>query len=178
MNPGTFCLTAAATYYAASLIQTVFHRFFGHAPRIAGVHAVHINGHHSQYAKAMLSERWIPTEQHVAWYYAIPFSPLVLVMFRLLPPDLFVVHLGSLFFAIWWHVYLHRQYHVRGVWWERFSWFQRKRRLHFLHHQRPDRNFAIVEYGWDRLLGTYQEKTRPPAGNSAASGNERARSHA
>ena len=49
------------------------------------------------------------------------------------------------------------RFDVRGAWWERFGWFQRKRRLHFLHHQKPHKNFAIVEYSWDLLLGTLDD---------------------
>ncbi|HWC59548.1 MAG TPA: hypothetical protein VHC44_07615 [Verrucomicrobiae bacterium] len=150
-------ITALATYYLASLIQAVFHRLFGHAPRIAKLHDVHVRGHHAQYARVTLSERWIPNEQHITGYYAIPFIPIVCAAFCLLPGIYFAVHIASLMFSIWWHVYLHRQYHVRGVWWERFRWFQHKRRLHFLHHQKPHKNFAIVEYSWDLLLGTFDD---------------------
>jgi len=147
-------IVAVATYYATSFVQVFFHRIFGHTRRIATLHDVHVGGHHAQYARQLLSDRWIRTEQHISWYYAIPFTPMVLTALWLLPVSLFVVHALSLVFAIWWHVFLHRKYHVRGVWLERFEWFHIKRRLHFVHHQRPQKNFAIVEYGWDRLLGT------------------------
>ena len=150
-------ITALVTYYVASFVQAVFHKYFGHARRIAKLHDVHVKGHHAQYAREMLTEKWIHTEQHITGYYAIPFIPIVCVAFCVLPGIDFAVHIASLAFAVWWHVYLHRQYHVRGVWWERFRWFQHKRRLHFLHHQKPHKNFAIVEYSWDLLLGTLED---------------------
>ncbi len=150
-----YLLIGVVTYYGSSLVQTLFHRIFGHARRIPKLHDVHVSGHHAQYAQQLLSDRWIPTEQHITWYYAIPFTPMVLTAFWLLPSDLFVVHMLSLALTGWWHVFLHRQYHVRGVWLERFEWFREKRRLHFVHHKRPRRNYAIVEYGWDRLFGTF-----------------------
>jgi hypothetical protein len=154
--PFLFCLlTGVVTYYGAALVQTLFHRIFGHTRRIGKLYRVHVGGHHAQYAPELLSDRWIPTEQHVTWYYAIPFTPMVLIAFWLLPSHLFVVHVLSLGLTVWWHVFLHRQYHVRGVWLERFEWFRVKRRLHFVHHKRPRRNYAIVEYGWDRLFGTF-----------------------
>ena len=141
----------------ASFVQTVFHLVFGHTRRIAKFYHVHVGGHHAQYSGQMLSDRWIRTEQHIARYYAIPFTPMVLVAYWLLPVGLFVTHTLSLALAIWWHVFLHRQYHVRGVWFERFHWFREKRRLHFLHHERPRKNYAIVEYVWDRLFGTFTD---------------------
>jgi sterol desaturase/sphingolipid hydroxylase (fatty acid hydroxylase superfamily) len=148
-------IVGVATYYSTSFVQMLFHRIFGHTRRIAKIHDVHVGGHHAQYVPQLLSDRWIRTERHITWYYAIPFTPMVLTAFWLLPLSLFVVHTLSLAFSVWWHVYLHRQYHVRGVWFERFAWFREKRRLHFVHHQHPRRNYAIVEYGWDRLLGTF-----------------------
>jgi sterol desaturase/sphingolipid hydroxylase (fatty acid hydroxylase superfamily) len=150
-------LVGIATYYVASLIQTIFHRFFGHVPRVAKLYETHVKGHHAQYAREMLSDRWIPTEQHITGYYAIPFIPIVCAAYCLLPGIYFIAHLCGLAFAIWWHIYLHRQYHVRGAWWERFAWFREKRQLHFLHHQKPHKNFAIVEYNWDLLFGTFDD---------------------
>lgn len=150
-------VTFFGTYYLASLVQAMFHRLIGHAPRIARLYDVHVRGHHAQYTKQMLSNRWIPTERHITGYYAIPFIPIVCAAFCVLPGFYFMVHICALAFAIWWHVYLHRQYHVRGVWWERFAWFREKRRLHFVHHQRPHKNFAIVEYSWDLLFGTFDD---------------------
>jgi hypothetical protein len=92
--------TAIATYYAASFVQTLFHRVFGHTRRIKKVFEVHVGGHHAQYSRDMLSDRWIPTEQHITWYYAIPFTPMVLAVFWLLPIDVFAVHVIALAFAI------------------------------------------------------------------------------
>jgi len=143
------------TYYGASLIQTLFHRFFGHSRRIGKLYEVYVGGHHAQYAPQLPSDRWIRSERHITWYYAIPFTPMVLMVFWLLPGSLFVVHMLSLAFTIWWHVFVHRQYHVRGVWPERFERFRNKRRLHFVHHMRPRRNYAIVEYVWDRSFATF-----------------------
>lgn len=158
MNKIAFALaTFVTTYYVASLVQTVFHRVIGHVPRIARLYERHVKGHHAQYAREMLSNQWILTEQHITGYYAIPFIPIVCAAFCLLPGVYFIVHLFGLAFAMWWHVYLHRQYHVRGCWWERFAWFREKRRLHFVHHQKPQKNFAIVEYSWDLLFGTFED---------------------
>ncbi len=65
-----YLLIGVVTYYGSSLVQTLFHRIFGHARRIAKLHDVHVSGHHAQYAQQLLSDRWIPTEQHITWYYA------------------------------------------------------------------------------------------------------------
>jgi hypothetical protein len=115
-------IVGVATYYATSFVQVFFHRIFGRTRCIATLYDVHVGGHHAQYARRLLSDRWIRTERHITWYYAIPFAPMVLTAFWLLSLSLFVVHALSLAFAIWWHVFLHRKYHVRGAWLERFEW--------------------------------------------------------
>lgn len=119
---------------------------------------VHVAGHHAKYQAKLLSEEWIPSERHVMWHYAIPFVPLLAAAFALLPAAWFVVHVAALAGTIWWHIYLHKQYHLRGSWFARFEWFRRKRALHFIHHRNEHSNFALVEYGWDKLLGTYHSK--------------------
>jgi sterol desaturase/sphingolipid hydroxylase (fatty acid hydroxylase superfamily) len=157
LRAGEYVLIFLATYYFASLIQIIFHRIFGHTHRINRLYDIHFGGHHAQYSENLVSENWIPTEQHITWYYAIPFLPMAVAAFYFLPFDLFVSYACGLTFAIWWHIYLHRQYHIRNSWLIRFSWFQKKRLLHFLHHQQSRKNYAIVEYFWDRLFGTYKE---------------------
>ena len=156
-----YSMIAGSTYYSASFIQTLFHRLFGHTRRIGKIYEVHVGGHHAQYSgERMQSDRWIATERHITWYYAIPFIPMVLTAWSFLPLDFFVVHIGSLMLTIWWHIYLHRQYHLRESWFSRFNWFRQKQRLHFLHHWHPRTNYAIVEYKWDRLLGTFADSVR------------------
>jgi hypothetical protein len=153
------CSTVAiATYYFASFIQTVFHRIFGHTRRIGAVYDVHVGGHHARYQGKLLTAKWIPSERHVMWYYAIPFGPMLVVAFVLLSRISFAIHTAALAWTIWWHIYLHKHYHLHGSWFVRFEWFRKKRALHFIHHRSDQKNFAIVEYVWDRLLGTYQSK--------------------
>lgn len=152
---------AIGTYYGASLVQFGFHRAFGHRRRIRALFRAHISGHHAQYDRiGLLSKGWISPPHHVTWWFAFPLGLLAIGAFSLLSPQLFCVHLGALGFAIWWHVYLHRQYHLEDSWLCGMQWFERKRQLHFLHHRRPHGNYAIVEYGWDKLFGTFADPVR------------------
>jgi sterol desaturase/sphingolipid hydroxylase (fatty acid hydroxylase superfamily) len=105
-------------------------------------------------------DHWVPAERHVMWYFVPLFVPMVVGVYVYAQPDVFIAHVIGLTFAVWWHVYLHKQYHLKGSIFERFSWFRRKRRLHMVHHQQVHRNYAIVEFWLDRLLGTICE---PPA---------------
>lgn len=151
-------LMFAGTYYFAAFVQTILHRIFGHHDRIHRVYETHARGHHAQYPpQRLLTDTWVDSEQHVMWYYAIPFVPAAALVAWLCPPALLIAHLAALLFAIWWHIYLHEQYHLRGCRWERFAWFRKKREMHFIHHRSVHTNYAIVEYWIDSLLGTRRE---------------------
>ena len=54
------------------------------------------------------------------------------------------------------HVYLDKQYHAARSSLARFAWFRRKQELHFVHHLHGDSNFAVMDFFWDKVLGTYR----------------------
>src|SRR5688572_8079762 len=150
------------TYYFAAFIQTLLHRIFGHHDRIRPVYITHARGHHGKYPPSkLLTDVWLDSEQHVMWYYAIPFAPVAVIILIAFGPWLFFTHSAAMILAIWWHIYLHKQYHLRKSPWERFKWFREKRELHFIHHRQVHKNYAIVEYWMDNLLGTRQQPTTP-----------------
>jgi hypothetical protein len=154
----TYLVVALATHYFASLIQIVCHRLFGHTRRIDKLFRIHTNGHHAKYPPTQLrSAVWIRNEEHITWYYGIAFAPFLVACYAMAPLDVFVVFVLSLLASIGVHIYLHRQYHAETTWLIRFRWFRRKQHLHFVHHRSVTRNYAIVEFFWDRLLRTYSE---------------------
>ena len=148
-------ITFVVTYYFAAAVQTILHRLFGHHNRVRRVFEVHARGHHAKYPpERLISREWIESEQHVIWYYYLVFLPVAVLVGWASGILIFLAHCSSLGFAIWWHVYLHKHYHLAGTLWERFPWFRRKRELHFIHHRAVHKNYAIVEYWIDSLLGT------------------------
>jgi hypothetical protein len=156
-------LMFAGTYYFAAIIQTLLHRIFGHHDRIHSVYETHAKGHHGKYPPhRLVSDEWLDSERHVMWYYAIPFVPVALLVAWAFGPWLFLSHAAAMAFAIWWHIYLHQQYHLNGSGRERFQWFRTKRELHFIHHCEVHKNYAIVEYWIDIFLGTRKEPAPPP----------------
>ncbi len=150
-----FMFSSVVTYYLVAIIQTVFHRWFGHKNRIEAIFFNHAVGHHSKYPpKDLISQQWRPSERHVLWYYAIPLMPLVITIITFASfPVIIGFFLGTAF-SIAWHIYLHKQYHLQGCFWEKFDWFIEKRDLHFQHHKKVKTNYAIVEFWIDDLMGT------------------------
>lgn len=152
----TYFLVALTTHYFASFIQIVCHRLFGHTRRIDKLFQVHTNGHHAKYPPTQLrSSVWIPNEEHITWYYAIAFAPFLVLCYAIAPSDVFMVFVLSLLASTGLHIYLHRQYHLQTTSLTRFTWFRKKQRLHFVHHRSVNRNYAIVEFFWDKLMRTY-----------------------
>lgn len=54
--------------------------------------------------------------------------------------------------------WFHHALHVSPTALERFSWFLRMREYHFVHHVEQDKNFGIIEYGFDGVAGSWKSK--------------------
>ncbi len=155
-----YVATVVATYYLASFVQASLHSLFGHTRLGRSLYKVHVGSHHGVYSKDILmSDRYSDEEESLTFYYVIPTVILVGVAYLILALDLLVVHLSSLALAFYAHVYLHVHYHLKDSWLRRFEWFKRKQRLHFVHHRDMSKNFAVVEFFWDRVFGTYRSAT-------------------
>ena len=90
-------------------------------------------------------------------YFLIPTILVAAVMYFVLPFDLFLVvaapaSTGS-FCA---HVYFDKAYHAQEPKLSRFAGLRHKQQLHFVHHLHANSNFAVIDFFWDRLLGTYR----------------------
>lgn len=51
----------------------------------------------------------------------------------------------------------HASFHIKNFPLEKYKWYRKLRRLHFIHHlENMDKNFAMVNFGVDALFGTYK----------------------
>jgi hypothetical protein len=152
-----FSLTAICTHLVMSGGQTVFHYGLGHH-RIGGsFYRNHIRFHHTYYAKGHLaSSIYRGKEGNNTPYFLIPTILAAAGVYFVLPLELFLVVATVSTMSFYMHVYLDKEYHIEGSSLARFSWFRRRQQLHFMHHLHANCNFAVVDFFWDRLLGTYQ----------------------
>jgi len=153
-----FAAVVMGTHLVMSLGQTLMHCWLGHRRFGGAFFRNHINFHHVHYAKGHLTSA-VPLENddNNTPFFFIPLLLAGLAAWFVLPLALFLaVPLGAAasFFV---HVWFDRAYHVEGTWLNRFAWFRRKQQLHFVHHLHANRNFAVVDFFWDRVLGTYRE---------------------
>ena len=150
-------LTAICTHLVVSCGQTLFHYGFGHH-RVGGIfYRNHIRFHHTHYAKGhLVSSTYRGDEGNNTPYFLIPTIIVAAGVFWVLPFDLFLVVTAASAASFGAHVYLDKQYHIEESSLARFAWFRRKQQLHFVHHLHANSNFAVIDFFWDRLLGTYR----------------------
>jgi hypothetical protein len=151
------CVTAVVTHYFMSFCQTLFHQHLGHRRMGRQLFRNHVYFHHVYYSKdRLVSERYLAEEGNNTPFFLIPVLAVVVLSYLFMPLHLLLVQLVTMAASFGAHVHLDKQYHVAGSWLGRFSWFRRKQRLHFVHHRHANANFAVIDYFWDQLLGTYR----------------------
>jgi sterol desaturase/sphingolipid hydroxylase (fatty acid hydroxylase superfamily) len=146
----------AAGHLAASFMQTALHRAFGHGVLGGWIRARHVGEHHSIYSGQRLElPAYSSEERSLTLFYLLPGCALIMLFFLLFPPAFAAGFGAGAFLSYFAHIYLHAQYHLSRPRLERHAWFRRLRALHRLHHHHQDRNFAVIDLYWDKLMGTY-----------------------
>lgn len=152
-----YAVVAVATHLLVSLCQTLMHYKLGHNAIGGRLFRNHIDFHHTTYSKDhLVSVAYLGDEGNNTPYFLIPVFGVGALVFFVLPLDLFLVHAAACAGSFYVHVLFDKEYHVAGSWLQRFAWFRRKQELHFVHHRHANRNFAVVHFFWDRMLGTYR----------------------
>jgi sterol desaturase/sphingolipid hydroxylase (fatty acid hydroxylase superfamily) len=156
-----FTLAIVSTHLTVSCGQTLMHYWLGHRRIGGGLFRNHINFHHSHYARGHLASA-VPegNQGNNTPYFLIPVLVAAAVVFFVLPRGLFFAVLLAAAMSFYAHVHLDKAYHVEGSYLERFAWFRRKRQLHFVHHLHANANFAVIDFFWDRVLGTFRKAER------------------
>ena len=153
-----FLMTAVVTHLVMSFAQTLMHYKLGHRPIGGKFFRNHINFHHTFYSKDhLVSRTYLGDEGNNTPFFFIPVGLVGAFTYFILPVDLFVVQMIACAASFYAHVFFDKEYHVEGSRLQRFAWFRRKQKLHFVHHLHADSNFAVIHFFWDRILGTYKE---------------------
>ncbi len=150
-------LTVVGTHLVMSGSQTMLHRWIGHRRFGGRLFRNHINFHHACYARGHLTSAVYRGEEgNNTPFFLIPTLLVATGLYFLLPLGLFLAMILASAASFAAHVYFDKVYHVAGSPLERFAWFRRKQQLHFVHHLHANANFAVIDFFWDRLLGTYR----------------------
>lgn len=148
---------ALSTHYVMSFSQTLMHRTLGHQPTGGKFFRNHLDFHHTYYSKDRLVSRvYNGNEGNNTPFFFVPVCLAGACVFFVLPLYLFIALIIACTASFYAHVFLDKQYHVEGSRLQRYAWFRRKQELHFIHHRHANCNFAVIDFFWDRLLGTYR----------------------
>ena len=157
-NLSLFGLIVVCAHLVMSCGQTLMHCWLGHHRLGGRFFHNHINFHHTYYARGHLTSAvYRGTDGNNTPFFLIPTILVGGVLFFVLPFNLFVVMALASAASFYAHVFIDKEYHVEGSRLERFAWFRRKRQLHFAHHLHANSNFAVIDFFWDRMLGTYRK---------------------
>lgn len=155
-----YVLIAGVTHLVVSFAQTLLHFKLGHHPRGRKMFSNHINFHHTHYAKDhLVSKVYLGDEGNNTPFFLIPVFLVIGPTYFFLPIDLFVVQVIACAASFYAHVFFDKEYHVEDSWFQRFAWFRRKQALHFVHHRHANKNYGVIHFFWDRILGTYRPST-------------------
>jgi hypothetical protein len=155
-----------ATHLVMSFSQTMLHYQLGHRPRGRVFFRNHINFHHVHYSKDhLVSSSYLDDEGNNTPYFLLPVAFVIGAAYFVLPLYVLLPVLITCAASFYAHVFFDKEYHVEGSRLLRFGWFRHMQQLHFVHHRHANSNFAVIDFFWDRLLGTY----RAPDVGSASS---------
>ena len=150
-------ITAIATHFFMSFAQTLMHYALGHHPIGGKFFRNHVAFHHTYYCgDHLVSQTYLGDEGNNTPFFFIPVLLVGGCTFFVLPVDLFISQVIACSASFYIHVFLDKEYHVEGSRLRRFAWFRRKQELHFAHHGHANCNFAVIDFFWDRVLGTYR----------------------
>lgn len=154
----------AAGHLVASLLQTVLHRCLGHRPVARFFFRRHIFDHHRIYSTThLVAKQYSDDERSLTPYYLIPSVAVILALACVLPTAPLIAFSAMMLASYAAHAYVHEHYHLERSWLNRWAWFSKRRQLHYIHHRNTRRNFAVIDFFWDRLFGTFesQSSSRP-----------------
>jgi sterol desaturase/sphingolipid hydroxylase (fatty acid hydroxylase superfamily) len=142
-------------HMVASFVQTYFHRKLGHGALGGWIHALHVSEHHTIYSGDELeTARYRDDEKSLTLVYLLA-SLLMVPAFMIFPIALAAGFSMGLVLSYFAHIFLHAQYHLSDALFRNQAWFRRLRALHMVHHRHQDRNYAVIDLYWDKLMGTF-----------------------
>ena len=165
---------AVCAYLTGSLLQTVMHRWLGHKAVGTFFQRRHVHDHHRIYSpRHLVSSEYSAVERSLTPYYAVPAGAVIALLRLVLPLAPFVSFSTTILISFAAHAYIHKHYHLQRTWLERSSWFRRNRDLHYVHHRNARRNYAVIDFFWDRLFGTFAETPRNVDSGNRAFGDDK-----
>lgn len=141
----------------------IFHRMF-HQPWSGRFYKSHMVHHLKLYPITdYYSDTYRdPGKDNTVILFGICFAPLgigiiLLTIFSIIPILMSVMIIVEMSLIGIVNNSMHDAFHLKKSFWDKFWFFARLRKLHFLHHSNMKSNFGIYSFAWDYLLGTLKK---------------------
>lgn len=134
----------------------------GHSHKYGSyIYKIHKNHHTLHYPTTkLLSNEYRTTSLYGLSEGVVAYGPPVLLFFFFLSFTVkfgtFLIITSELLFISYLSDYLHSQIHLNGSWLEKYKWFQKKRKEHFIHHKNTIKNMNIIDFTIDKWRKTYK----------------------
>ena len=150
-----------AGHLVTSFVQAALHRLIGHghdgrSPLSEHIRSLHVDGHHTIYSRGRLVQpEYSDEDKSLSILYVFPAVLAIAPVFVVFPLAFALGFATGILLSYALHVFLHAQYHLSDALFRDRKWFRTLRALHMVHHRRQDRNYAVIDLYWDKLMGTF-----------------------
>lgn len=153
------CLTFLLTSFIAYIIHWLFHQKW-----MGRFHKSHMNHHTIQYpANNFYSDKYrSPGKDDTAVLFVLFFSPIIASIILLTALNVisilfcFIMIVEMILIGLL-NDKLHDHFHLNKTFLNKFSYFQKLRKLHYNHHLDMSKNFSIYWFFFDKLFGSFMK---------------------
>ena len=156
-----FCFYIIPSWICYHMLEYFLHSL-GHSYKYGSyIYRIHKNHHTIHYpTHKLLSNGYRTNSIYGLSEGVVAYGPPILIFFSCL---YFIVELHTFFILLceilliaYLSDYLHCQIHLNGSWLEKYKWFQKKRKEHFIHHLNMNKNMNIIDFSIDKWNLTYK----------------------
>ena len=150
-------ITLIVGWYLYNLSEYFFHRI-GHYPhKYNYIYKLHKKHHLAYPITDLFSDEYRGRNEGLVAF-APPSLLLVYIIYVLVSPITFKILTAELGCLSLISDIIHTQIHMKNSPLERFGWFNERRRLHFIHHQKVNKNFSFagLSHRGDKMFSTYE----------------------
>ena len=144
-----YILLVIPTWYVYNFIEYCLHKL-SHSCKYGGyIYKVHSNHHKIHYP----AYNFIDTAPYKSTFLLgipdviIAFGPIVSlitgVFYTILPFNIFLFIISEIYLLLFISDYIHTHYHIKNCWLEKYSWFLEKRKYHYIHHIKLNKNMSL-----------------------------------
>jgi sterol desaturase/sphingolipid hydroxylase (fatty acid hydroxylase superfamily) len=144
-----YILLVIPTWYVYNFIEYCLHKL-SHSYKYGGyIYKIHSNHHKVHYPTSDFMDK-APFKS--SFLFGIPdviiaFGPIsgliTGIFYKILPFNIFSFVISEIYLLLYISDYIHSHYHIRGSWLEKYNWFLEKRKYHYIHHIKLNKNMSL-----------------------------------